>query len=920
MEQALDDFTARQDPVTSGILERLGIYLSEEEREDDWVLRELATHIMHSSPLHISSAQHSVFYSLMRGFAANFVAPHPVEFLFIIDNKNKIELSYLAGLIVILRTLIDPRIHSRLQSVNDLPRNVMLLFLKRSGMQKYLMKNIFASVEDQLDVMQLYKEAVIGATTMENLASMHQAAISMGNCETPVNEPQYYRGQNGRSFAFTGDEEEDSDAPMPDSGHERPLILPLREPIETYRVGIGSKKQLQLICTIYTYLRPELANLMHEMAQKENTRALALCNLEFLFGLLYTHITETLDNQSSCSYALRELYTDEGLRPLLSRVDEIGAEIVRLMRGESQSLVLRLRYEAHLDFVNQFYAEMESTFPEFVLCTEAPSPSPPPHPAQGVINQSRRWIPVACCSMPISLLIAKLTAEGSLFTPLLRLKSFLSGRHRSNFLAYELPVGTTRASLELSLLCIKRHYMAAFPQLFTRAHYVVVSRHVVYLIAEPETVECMKLLMLLEALPDRSAIQTIDFYTNVFVKALAVARPGTMLKDLSLFCIVHAMAVMLGNRRTLGLLATPDDPAYSLYQLLPRLMTLFPNMEDVAQRKAVLGFLCIKRRSQKLNGTILEMLVERETDPFPADAELQADIRRLGAKNQTPQADGMPTASGQRYKDCLITGRCKVPLWFSIYECILSDRHTLQDEECYVLLCALGCEKIPKTFRKPDRSGLDLEPVSLPPQLHSAKTLRKENAARRQIISQNSPLFREVGDLISDTTLDRDSDRQFSRTEHAFPRTFHEVAHGYQELAANLLKMEQLAYCYPEHRREITDLPVLSPYYLIRHEFDFQLSLDDQLKITYEECLFLCDNPSKWVRSALPKSDLLFSSPMETVVDCGQLLEFALLYNEDWVPGKLSANTRFANGHYSELVRSVQKRIAEGKQQQQQQQ
>lgn len=916
MEQALDDFTARQDPFSSGIIERLNIYLSEDEMEDDWVLRELATHIMHCSPLSVSSAQHSVFYSLVRGFAVNFVAPNPTEFMFIVDGGAKvIEVSYLAGLIVVLRTLIDPRIHTRLQSVNDLPRNIMLLFLKRNGMREYLMKNIFASVEDQLDVMQLYKEAVIGAATMESLAAMHQAAVSMGNCETPINEPQYYRGHNGRSIAFSGDRDDDNEDSLPDEDalNERPLVLPLRRPINTYRVGIGSKTQLQLLCTIYTYLRPELANVMHELAQSSNTRALALCNLEFLFGALYTSITETLDNQSSGSRALRELYGDEGLRPLMNRIDEIGAEIVRLMRGESQSLVLRLKHENHTEFVNHFYAEMENTFPEFVLGQRTPSASPTANPDQGLLSRPRRWIPVSCCSMPISLLIAKLTADGSLFTPMLRLKSFFNGRHRSDFLAYELPAGTTRVSLELSLMCIKKRYMSAFPQLFTHAHYIVVSRHVVYLIAEPETIECMKLLMLLEALPDRPAIHTFNFYTNVFVKALAVARPDTLLKDLSMFCIVHAMTVMLGGRRALGLLAVPGEPAYALYQLLPRLMKSFPNMEDPAQRKAVLGFLCIKRRIQKLNATVLEMLVERETDPFPTDSDLQREIHRLGIKNQTLQDGIVPdtTATGRRYKDCVLTGRCKVPLWFSIYECILSDRHTLQDEECYVLLCALGCEKIPKTFRRPDRSGIDPdEPISLPLQLHSAKTLRKENTARRYNILQASPLFREAEDLIGDVQLNRDSDRQFSRTEHAFPRTFREIADGYQELAAGLLKLEQLAFCYPERRREIANLPVLSHHHLVRHEFDFQLSLDDQLSITFEECLFLCDNPSKWVQSALPDSDLLFASPMETVVDCAQLLEFALLYNEDWVPGRLSENTRFANGHYSELVRLVQKRTA----------
>ena len=145
MDQALDDFTAREDPVTPAIIQRLETYLSEPEREEDWVVRELCMHILHTSPLSVSSAQHSVFYSLLRGFAINFPAPRPSEFIFVIDGGAKIiEVSYLAALVSILRTLIDPRIHTRLQSVNDIPRSLMLLFLKREGMRQYLMKHIFA--------------------------------------------------------------------------------------------------------------------------------------------------------------------------------------------------------------------------------------------------------------------------------------------------------------------------------------------------------------------------------------------------------------------------------------------------------------------------------------------------------------------------------------------------------------------------------------------------------------------------------------------------------------------------------------------------------------------------------------------------------------------------------------------------------
>lgn len=899
MDQALDDFTAREDPVTPAIIGRLETYLSEPEREDDWVVRELCMHILHTSPLAVSSAQHSVFYSLLRGFASNFTAPRPSEFIFIIDGGAKIiEISYLAALVSILRTLIDRRIHTRLQSVNDIPRGLMLLFLKREGMRQYLMKHIFASVEDQLDVMQLYKDSVIGAATMESLASMNQAAISMGNCETPINEPQYY---HERSMSASGDDEgPQTSAPVID----RPLVLPLRQPIATYRVGIGSQQQLQLLCTIYTYLRPELANVMHELNQSGNQRALALCNLEFLFGFLHTHITESLDNQSSGNKAMRELYSDQGLKPLLKRVDEIGAEIVRLMRGETQSLVLRLQHETHAEFVRHFYNEMQTTFPEFVLLSKQPNPPSD----QDLSSPPRRWIPVTCSAMPVSLLIAKLTAEGNLFTPLLRLKAFLSGRRRTHFAAYELPVGTTRASLELSLLCIKQRHVAAFPQLFEHAHYVVVSRHVVYLIAEPETIECMKLLMLLEALPDRSAIHTYNYYTNVFLKALLVARPNTLLKQIALFCIVRALAVMLGGRRTLTQLAMPSEPFYALYQLLPQLMKLFPNLEEPAQRKAVLGFLCIKRRTQRLSGDILEMLLERDVDPFPTDSHLQSEIQLLGTKNRQPAT----ADSGPKYKDCVISGRTKVPLWFTIYECVLSGCHTLQDRESYLLLCALGCERIQKAFRHPDRSTfIEDEPISKPIQLHTAGSFKKENFARRDRILQGAILFKETDDLISDTQLAHDSDRQFARTEFAFPRAFQMIEDGYSELVEGLLKVEQLAFCYEDHRCDSAVFSVLSPFHRLRHEYNFQLPLDDQLKITFEECLFLCDNPSKWVQSAQPNSDLLFTSPMQTVVDCGQLLEFALLYNEDWIPGRLSANTRFANGNYSELVRSVQKRMEE---------
>lgn len=920
MDEALEDFTSRESGNGNAIaiIDALHAYFYKSEITEDWVMRELCMHIMHTNPLYISSAKHSIFYSLVRTFASNFGTVNPPQYNIVIDGGVRIiEMSYLAGITVILRTLVDYRIHTRLQSVQDIPRPIVLLFLKRSGLRNYLMKKIFASVEDELELDQLYRESVIGNSALLQMQNLQRTAASYGNCETPINEPKQYRkrGLLARSLAEDEEEEEEPQDKMevdgehasnPDQGVCE-ILLPLRKAVSGFRVGIGTPNQLRLICTIYTYLRPALDNLLHEVAEK-NVRVRQLCNLEFLFSVLYTSITECMDNQSSGSNALRELYSSEELQPLMTRMDEISLEIVNLMNYESDSLTLRLHHERHEQFAETFYEELESTFPEFVLPGRVEARAKATDEGEEDVapkrSVPRRWIPVDCVTMPISMLMARLTADGSILTPMLRLKSFLSGRKRTHYLAYQLPKGTTRASLDLSLICIKERYVGMFPKLFESAHFVLVSRHTVYLVAKPEKMECLKMLMLVEALPDRPSIITYDYYTNVFLKASAVARPGTLLKQISWHCLLVSIAFMIGGKPAVSQLAHPDEPIYRLYEFLPELTQMLPNMGDEVQRKAMLGFLLLKRRNQRMTKVAFEILVERNPDPFPTQPELQAEIDRLARKNFVRSEDGR-----RSYKPCVLSGRCKVPLWISIYECIVTKNTTLSEHDSFALLCELGIEKCRNTFKKPFRNEMDVEGVVSPPlPLHTARTLYKDNIEMLEKIKNDTVLFRETDEMISAERLEFESKKQFAFTEFAFPRVFREVSVQHRQLAETVLRLEQLAFCYPEQRGHTANVSVFANRHLKNYEYEYQLSLDDQKSITFEDCLFLCDNPSKWVQSTQENSDLLFASPMETVVDCSQLLELVLLYNEDWIRGDVSAGTRFAKGRYSEMIRLIQAR------------
>lgn len=912
MDEALDTFLERNTITTRLVADRLSVFLSDEEKSDyNWALRELCTHIVHANPLNISSAQHSIFYTLIREFAAPFESPRPSQYIIVINGGAKfIEISYLAGLAIVLKALSDPRIHTRLQSVNDLPRCLILPFLKRSGFRTYLMRKIFASVEDSLDVMQLYKEAVIGAATMESLLSMQKAAINAGNYETPINESHQYGSvqieelEDQRSMAEIVLEQYDDDGEgeelhppilVPNSKPLPPLqkfvLLPLRRSNQHRRVGFGSIPQLHMLCTIYSYLRPAIDNVMLAM-DMSHARERTLCSLEFLFSALHTHITESLDNQSSGSRALRELYSDCALDPLFSRVDEIGQEIIKLGRGHSNSLMLRMHYETHSSFASEFYAEMEKKFPEFSYTAKS-------NPDQVL---ERRWLPVQCSAAPVSLLIARLTANGSLLTPMIQLKSFLHRERRTEYLAYELPIATTRVSLELALITVRKRYAPMFPVLFTQRHMTLVSRQIVYLVARPEYVEMVKLLMLLESLADRNAMQSNNFYTSVFIKALVVARPNTLLHDVASYCVTHALAILLGGKRGHSQMAQPGDDNYALYRYLPQLLQLFPNVEDTKHRKAILGFLFPKRRSQKLSGSSMSMLLDRGVEAFPEEPHLQKELTSLCKKTFE---NGI-----WNYEDCVLKGRRKATAWVTIYDCVLSGRHTLTQEECYYLLVDLGIERQPKMFRRPTRRIVDVNKSGAEPtqRLYSAQSLRDENQERLRRIIQSKPLFEADTVNLSTERLATDSAKQFARTEFAFPRVFNTVPNCYRQLAESLMRAEQLAFCYPGQYISIPGHSVLNSQHVNEHQFDFQLLLDEQDEVFFEECLFLYDNPKEWTQAPAPDSDLLCSSPMNTVIDCGQLLELALLYNEDWIPGQLTKGSVYAGGHYTTLVRDVQRR------------
>lgn len=907
MDEALDTFLRKDTTVTRQVAAHISIFLSNEEKDDDdWALRELCSHILYANPLHISSAQHSIFYNLIRQHSTGFEAPLPPQYSIIVNGGAKIiEISYLAGLAVVLRTLVDPKIHTRLQSVNDIPRSLVLPFLKRTGFRRYLMERIFASVEDSLDAMQLYKDAVIGAATMEHLITMQNTAVNAGNYETPVNEPcQYDRdhlekhndnmeldgaGPDQRSM-----EEAHSDVMQGTTPSGPIVLLPLRKFMQSRRVGICSMSQLHLLCTAYSYLRGELESTLKtiEAMPPPSPRVRAMCSVEFLFSALHTHITESIDNQSSNSVAMRELYSDPHMSVLLSKIDEIGQHLLGVMRGQSPSLMLSMHYETQSAFSDSFYQEMESHFPE--LCYTATT-----HPERPV---GRRWVPVSCTAMPISLLVAILTANGSLLTPMLQLKSFLHGKHRTEYLAYELPQATTRVSLEVAFISIRRRYAEFFPRLFEHRHVTLVSQQVVYLVAKPDYIEPVKLLMLLEALADRGAMQTYNFYTNVFLKALVVAKPDSVLSEIALYCIVNAFALLIGGKRARTQLLQPGEEGYTIYQYLPQVLGMLPNMEEEAQRKAVLGFLCIKRRTQSASAQAMQILLGRDVEAFPENSQLQTELNAMSKKMID---DGVSTFSAR-----VLNGRRKAPIWLGIYEAILSGKHTLSSSECFLILCGLGCEKPPKIFRKPERRTMDgtykIGPAQM---LLNAQDLRDGNHERLKSIVQNSPLFEDSTGLLNPQRLAKDSNKQFSRTEFAFPRVFHKLPECHTSLANALLKVEQMAFCYPGHYVEIPRFSVLAEQHVEEHQFEYQLSLDDHLEVYFEACLFLCDNPAKWTQAPLPKSDLLLSSPIQTVIDCGQLLELALLYNEDWSQGDVTRGTPYAGGRYTKLIQDVQERI-----------
>lgn len=937
MDDAVESLLSRERPLAQHCLSSLTEYFTSAENSNDWVLREFLHHLLHLSPLQVHTADHSVFYSLLVETHNTLMQMRQQQqqqpqqnrtqqlelpqFCFNVSGGSRqLYASYSTALLCILKALTDRRLHSRMQSVSELPRLVMLPLLRRNGLRRYLMNRIFLSVEDQLDPMQLYREAAIGLNTMERLTAMNEANRKAGNYETPVNEPNYYNGAGQGETAPL----EYCTAPNPEQGVAgdvpAPLILlPLRRPILEYRPSFASKQQLHLLCAVFSILG---STLEEALAPLEAELRDAVGRFSFIFSLLDLTICESLDNQSSGSPAMRDIYGSPEFQPLLVKLDALASDCRSLIRGECQSIVLRLSFEKHTAFINQFYEELRDNYMELFPGQVFTDPK---------AARPRQWMPVRTETFTVPVLLARLSSESNLLRPLLRLKSFLKDRpQRNRYAAYELPAGSMLVNLELSIVCIRQRYASRFPKLFESFQWCsLVGGQTLYLVALPELLECVKLLILLESFPTRSSLQLRDYHSNIFMKAFCGARVESPLYSVALYCMASALAFMLGGRRAQSQVAEPADSHFTLYRFLPKMLQLCSTSANLseslgtpAEQCALLGFLCLGRRNQLLKASVLDMILDRGIDALPEDPVLSRELNAL--RNKRAGANVAST------KDYTLPGRCKLPLFIGLYDAILNGRVLLDLNETRTVLFALGFSKLPSKIRlapaRPETAltepevealfGIMFQREALP--LLGVEDFIVKNETIMRGLLKNS-LFHTASPTAK--WLAQESQRCFASLEAALPRTLRETSPEHEQLCLAMMGAEHRIFGGGVMKTRLrqtlcpaADLEKLSVLYMNNSQtgpLQQQLPVDERFDVQFEECFFLCDNPDRWSTGTLPGSDLLTDTPAQsTVIDCAQLTELALQYNEDWPAcSALTRGSPFEN-HYSKLVRQVHLRTA----------
>lgn len=904
MDTAVRIFLERKDVLSARLLSTIGEYLEPDEQVDDWVLYALCHDLLSLNPLQISASKQpsfwrileSVYFTLSTDWGADRTTEHGATryVVKLNDSERILTMNWRQALCVLLRTLVDPRLASQIRSVNEIPHQLCVALLKRKGLRRFVINRLWLNVEDTLDVSKLFRANHINQKTLQDLLDMQLPMLDAGYYETPAREPSS-AGCIANHSPF--DEQQMRRPPLPTRQHTTQQLLEKRIDLSVQNNRFCSSWQLKLLCIAYRMLRIKLDHQLTEAGSLPTQ----LLNVEFLFAMLDTTLQQSMDEESSRLSGLRSFYNRPELHDFQRTIDDTVADLAAFIHNQgappSQELLIcrdettQLAEELSVSFSQNYPLLAPDNTPAAALST-APIPT--------------QWARVECTELPLQLFFAVLESNACLFSQTLKVKLFLHGKERSAYLAYRMGTNCTLTQLSETLAMIQQRYCDEFPLLLSNICTVKVLSHV-YMICQPKVQHNLHLLLILESIPRLGRVATGgDFVLNIFLRAVFASRPNSKQHRFAVYCLVSALALLLGGRSLRQLLApSTSDAAYWIYSRLPDLVGYLVNSGTEICRRTVTSILALQARQVQLTDIAATLLKQYEMD-FTTDLELPDDLvaRYNMAVSHKPgefsrscesdlndvtnQPDVTRTRQG-KFMRVSVSHKDRFPQRF--YTALLQNADLLPGEITTQILenvaVAFKCHS--NCTRELDQSSVELR----------AATRGTSQDTLAHLMTENSSILQQArcsGLLEVDLPIELVSRRQMGARGGLHSRLATSLPSS--EVLATFLQLELSSRGGTEGLNRLYTLDgVVQDERVLE-----KLPLDLHQQLNFEDSFTIAYSGNRQTSAPLP--DSLLDTPIHNVLDVDTLRELALQYNSDWQPGTLLDGTVYA-GCYSNYLREV---------------
>jgi len=611
MQAAIDAFFCSPVGLFQKMVFRLESHCSDFERESHFVLRELATALLAQNPLFLSGTKHYIFWQQFKQITGYCQAEFEesdsdptARYAVRVDTVNELrQMSYFFALAGILRTLVDPRFHKMVNSVNCIPQHIVVAFMQRAGLRAYMLDVILANAEDQLDVNMMFRSGMLSFTTFEELMAEQYERNTQHPDHTPLRQLDLHE--------YSPPTDLESNEPTPQallsSFPERCMPnAPLQLPGQLIAAPLA---QTPLLVGIYTYTWSEVCEVVdsvrtalraekhcHSRPDNECRCESLLFSMDTLMALVHAFVTQSFDLKTLDRPLASYLFRSEAVRPLLIRLERIANTVTDYLLGRSgETSPLPAYISRYETVVAKLLPHIYGDFAELSAVQQQLTDTLMQPPVG-----SLQWQCLRVEELPVQVLLDAVDIRLALAYWSVKLRKFLEHKSRALYSAYLLPRNTNIADLERTLALLRQLYGSFWPELFDDLCSVALHG-ALFIVCQPQRMVGLRLLMLLEtvlSIPQRTD-PIGSFSSNIFFQAFITEYPvdAIMLREISTYAVVKSLAFFLGGSQLAGLVATPNDKvAFAVYRHLPALLDIAGYPHTDGSVDIVRSFLALKTR------------------------------------------------------------------------------------------------------------------------------------------------------------------------------------------------------------------------------------------------------------------------------------------------------------------------------------